>query len=80
MNVHITGSEKNEHGEISVFFGNENTEDWYYTHGTQEIGSPKDDMTSPIHTMWAWINHMRHKNWWTPQLEDRFRAEVEKYF
>lgn len=78
MEVRIVGSEKNQYNEVRVYFGNENTDEWYYTHGIAKIGEPTD-ADNLMNTMWSWINHMRHKMWWNPALEARFITEVKKY-
>lgn len=79
MGVFITGSKKNEHGEITIYFANERTDDWYYAHSISSIGRP-DDQSSRLFTAWAWIDHMRNKNWWNNGLEVRFLKEVSKHF
>ena len=61
-------------GEVRVDFDN----GWYCAHSITEIGSP-DDSAGRLTTMWAWINHLRSKRWWHPQLEERFIREVSKH-
>lgn len=75
----IVSSSKNENEEVSVFFGNENTNDAYYTHGITSLGRESDD-PSGMNTAWAWVNHMRSKGWWNSSLEDSFFEEVSKHF
>lgn len=74
----IVSSEKNGHGEITVYFGNRNTKNAYYAHSIASLGDEKDH-PSRMTTMWAWINHMRSKNWWSGTLEREFIAEVKKW-
>jgi hypothetical protein len=52
---------------------------WYYAHCIGGIGE-EDDKPAYLNTMWAWINHMRSKRWWSPYLESRFIKEVSSYF
>lgn len=78
MSDRIVGSDKNEDGEISVFFGNKNTNDSYYAHSITSLGSERDN-PSKMSTAWAWVNHMRRKMWWNGLLEREFFAEVNKY-
>lgn len=78
MEYRIVGSSKNELGEVSVFFGNENTNDAYYAHSITSIGD-EADQPSRMNTMWAWINHVRSKRWWNKSLEQEFIRETEKH-
>jgi len=78
MTNRITGSKKNEYGEVGVYFANENTPDAYYTHGTTSIGS-ETDSAGKFDTAWSWVNHLRYKRWWNPQLEYDFFKEVAKH-
>lgn len=52
---------------------------WYYAHGIKEIGKEGDNLSTDRYSMWAWIEHMRHKRWWYPLLEEKFKNEVGKY-
>jgi hypothetical protein len=64
-------------GAVQVNFGSDNDPEAYYVHSIFEEGTENDhaSMTS----MWAWINHLRPKVWWTPELEDEFIKQVKSY-
>ena len=73
--VNIKGS-KFEDGHVTVYFD----QPWeYYAHSISSIGK-EDDPEGRMNTMWSWINHMRHKIWWSSDLEHDFIKEVSQYF
>lgn len=51
----------------------------YWVHGIHEIGSPSDN-PGKYESYWGWVNHLRSKNWWSPQMELEFYNEVKKYY
>ena len=64
-------------GAVHVHFGNDAGDDEaYYAHSIHAEGS-EDDHAS-MTSMWAWINHLRPKAWWTPDLEADFIRQVTK--
>lgn len=71
--MNIKRSSKLDDG-VCVWFDN----GWYYAHGIQKIGEKEDGVR--MDSMWAWINHMRHKRWWNSELEKYFIKEVTRYF
>lgn len=78
MDVRIKGSKL--HGkDVHVMFSADHDPDFYWTHSTTEIGSEKDEERNPTFTAWGWIKHLRHKVWWTPQLETGFLRECKKH-
>lgn len=62
---------------ICVWFGDSEDDEAYYAHGIHKIGTK--DSPDADDSMWGWINHMSHKVWWNPQIQQDFIREVQKY-
>jgi len=51
---------------------------YIYDITVSKIGNENDMHAGHGASMWAWINHMRHKNWWNGQMERDLIGIVEK--
>lgn len=49
----------------------------YFAHGIKKIGK-LEDRGYKMDSLYAWVRHLRNKNWWTQDMEDRFVDSVKE--